>query len=416
MKDRRPLCAAIFYLYAFFQGLCLIIIPAASFIFKQPLFGALSDRQYGLSFLPMNLSAVLVTVYFKRFLNYFGRQPLLAVGLGAHGVYAASLIAAAAGSVNAVVFQWLILANLALGIGFGFLISVANVAMVEMYPEKRDMALMGLHGLLGVGASLAPAAVEFFYRSGHWRESHWITLFFWAVLMVILLVLHPVSYREAAGFHEPAGFRKPRHARSSTLPRTAVFFLGAIFIYGILESITGNWCSIYLTQEKGFAYRTAARCLSAFWIFLTLGRIAAAITASRMDARFLYRGSPVVITAALTALVKVQTESAAVPIFAVIGLGCSYFFPLSISISTQYYDAWRSELSSFGIAAIMAGVFFGTTLMGFLQDTKLVRIHQTFVLAASCGAVLTGFAFLLTRKKLPRSSSRAGLDLSTLDF
>lgn len=398
MTLRKTARTMVFYGYAFFQGFCLILIPAASFILKQEPFGSLSEHQYGGSFLPMNLSAVLVTVFFRAFLRRFGRQTLLAAGLAAHGVYAGALGAAAlAGPSNAAVFFWLLLANLSLGIGFGLLISTANLAMVELHSEERDIYLMGLHGLLGVGAALAPAAVEFFFSRGLWRYSHAAYLIFWAALMASALILRPADYRLTGPGEAP----EARGGGIFSLPPGAWFFLAAIFVYGIAESIAGNWASLFLTIDKQFTFRTAARSLSAFWISLTLGRILAALAATRVDARLLYRLSPVVMTAALIFLLRLRQEFLAVPVYALLGLGCSYFFPLSVGLSTQYHNRWRDELSSLGIGAIMAGVSFGTTLMGLLQGQKIIRIGQTFGLACACSALLTLISFALTRKKPP---------------
>jgi len=400
MKLNRVSRTLIFYAASFFQGFCLIIIPAASAILKSPEFGALTDRQYGLSFLPMNLSAVLITIFFNKLLQRFGRQVLLNAGLLGLGGYTAAVWGASCGVDNSVVFVWLLCANLCLGIGFGLLISVANLAMVELYPKKRDVFLMGMHGFLGIGAALAPLSVEFFYAKDLWPLSHALYLGVWVGLALLIALTRPADYcREAAevsscSLDEGGVFN---------MPRSAWFFLGAIFIYGVAESITGNWSTLYLTEQKGFSFQTAARALSTFWIFLTVGRILAAFAAMRLDVRILYRLSPIGITAALWTLLVIREEFLVVPVYAAIGFCCSYFFPLSIGLSTQYHNRFKDTLSSFGIAAIMAGVSVGTTLMGLLQDAGIVEISNTFSVAALCAALLILITLGLTRPKLPES-------------
>jgi fucose permease len=403
MKLNRLSRTMIFYAASFFQGFCLIIIPAASAILKSSEFGALTDRQYGLSFLPMNLSAVLITISFNRLLQRFGRQALLNAGLLGLGGYTAAVWGASCGVENPVVFAWLLCANLCLGIGFGLLISVANLAMVELYPEKRDVFLMGMHGFLGIGAALAPLSVEFFYAKGFWPMSHGLYLGVWVGLALLIALTRPADYCRgetaevsSCSLDESSAFR---------MPRSAWLFLGAIFIYGVAESITGNWSTLYLTGQKGFSFQTAARALSTFWIFLTVGRILAAFAALRMDVRILYRLSPVGITAALWTLLVIRQEFLVVPVYAAIGFSCSYFFPLSIGISTQYHSRFKDTLSSFGIAAIMAGVSVGTTLMGLLQDSGRVEISKTFMVAALCAAMLILVTLGLTRPKLPESQA-----------
>ncbi len=392
----------LFYAASFFQGFCLIIIPAASVILKTPEFGGLTDRQYGLSFLPMNLSAVLTTIFFNKLLQRFGRQALLNAGFLGLGGYAGAVWGASCGAENSSVFVRLLGANLSLGIGFGLLISVANLAMVELYPKKRDVLLMGMHGFLGIGAALAPLSVEFFYARGSWPMSHAFYLAVWAVLACLIIFLRPADYCQDGGGVSACSLDE---GSAFKMPRSAWCFLGAIFIYGIAESITGNWSTLFLTGQKGFSFQSAAWALSAFWVFLTVGRILAAFLALRMDVRILYRLSPVGIAAALTALLVIRDEVWVVPVYAAIGFSCSYFFPLSIGLSTQYHGRFKDTLSSFGIAAIMAGVSVGTTFMGLLQDTGLVKISGTFGLAAVCAAGLVFLALSLTRSKLPESQT-----------
>lgn len=390
----------IFYTASFFQGFCLIIIPAASVILKSSEFGALTDRQYGLSFLPMNLSAVLVTLFFNKLLQRFGRQALFNAGLLGLGGYTAAVWGASCGAENLVTFKWLLCANLCLGIGFGLLISVANLAMVELYPLKRDVLLMGMHGFLGIGAALAPLSVEFFYSMNRWSISHALYLGVWAGLALLVVLTRPADYCKETAEISSCSLDE---GSAFNMPRSAWVFLGAIFIYGVAESITGNWATLFLTGQKGFSFQTAARALSAFWVFLTLGRILAAFAALRMDVRILYRLSPLGITVSLFTLLAIRQEALVVPVYAAIGLSCSYFFPLSIGLSTQYHGRFKDTLSSFGIAAIMAGVSIGTTFMGLLQDAGIVEISKTFMLAAFCGSVLILVAVQLTRPKLPDS-------------
>lgn len=387
-----------FYAASFFQGFCLIIIPAASVILKSAEFGSLTDKDYGLSFLPMNLSAVGLTLFFNQLLRRYGRQTLLMGGMFGLGGYVASVWAASCGSDNVEVFLWLLSANFCLGIGFGLLISVANLAMVELYPEKRDVLLMGMHGILGFGAALAPLAVEFFYRREHWPLSHALYLLIWLVLACIMVFLRPADYADEG--HE-IHLEKDSPEQISKMPKSAWGFLAAIFLYGILESITGNWSTLYLTEQKGFSFQSAAWALSSFWIFLTLGRLLAAAAALRMDVRILYRLSPVGIACSLFYLLSLRQESSVIWIYAAIGFCCSYFFPLSIGLSTQYHNRFKDTLASFGIAAIMAGVSTGTSLMGFLQQAGIVKITTTFALAASSAGVLIVMAFCLTRQNLP---------------
>ena len=97
------------YLDGFFLGFCLIVLPAASFILKSAEAGALSDRQYGLSYLPMNISAVAVCLLFQKAHRKWGSRTLLVVSFLALGGYLACMLAAGRGHLNRDVFLWILL-------------------------------------------------------------------------------------------------------------------------------------------------------------------------------------------------------------------------------------------------------------------------------------------------------------------
>ena len=50
-----------------------------------------------------------------------------------------------------------------------------------------------------------------------------------------------------------------------------------MLLYGICETLFGNWSSLYLAGERGLSPEAASLALAAFWAFVTIGRIIVAV-------------------------------------------------------------------------------------------------------------------------------------------
>src|SRR5439155_27054924 len=118
------------------------------------------------------------------------------------------------------------------------------------------------------------------------------------------------------------------------------------FVYGILETPNGNWAILYLTSERGVSARGAAFALAAFWVMVTLGRVAIAITSRLVPARLIYAALPIALFLTFQIAAHVQGQSSGIIAFGLAGLACSAFLPLSISFGGKEYP----ELS-----AVVAG-------------------------------------------------------------
>ncbi len=395
MQDSAIAKTAVYYSLALLQGICLILLPAASFIFKTPEMNGISDQQYGLSFFPMNLTAIIAALNFRQLLKQTGPGAVFYAGIFCHAIFLI-LVGGMGFTIgnNGSSFFLLLTANLFLGAGFGLLTSILNVFIVDLYPERRDTFVTGLHGCLGIGAALAPLAVNFFHEKGSWVES-----VYWSLAVLILLFI--AAHRTHASFlGRKAEKEMVAHLKDPTpLSWGAKLFILTVVFYGVTEAIIGNWSAVYLTQEKGFSSRTAFFALSFFWTFMTVGRIGATFLTLRVDARTLYRFSPFLILAGLWLITWIHAESRILTAYLVVGLGCSCFFPLTISLSTEYFDEWRETLPPLIVAGLMLGVFLGSFLIGFLRDHGLIALNQAFLIASASVALVGILAFLLTFRK-----------------
>lgn len=387
----------LFYAAALFQGLCLVLIPASSFIFKSMTAAGITDQQYGLLFLPQITAAAAASVFFKNLLNKSSTEKIFYAGLLCNFSHLLLLAFASTMTNDAQnLFLILMTCNLFLGAGFGLLVGVLNLMTVEFFSKNRDRVLTGLHASLGIGAALSPLLVNFFFERELWIWSVLVCLSYSIVIFLASLTLRPAQMVIEG---RPNAFSEDKPA-SLQMPSGAKLFLLTIVVYGIAEAILGNWTTIYLNQEKGFSVRTASAALSAFWLSLTVGRILASFLTIRIDARILYRISPALIAVSLFAIITAKAESQIVPLYILAGLGCSYFFPISISLATQYFEAWREKISTLSVAALMLGVGIGSSFIGFLKNSMVIGLNQAFMIAALCAVVIGFSAFDMTRQKL----------------
>ena len=114
-----------------------------------------------------------------------------------------------------------------------------------------------------------------------------------ATLLALLLVdeLRPAS-RD--------GGRRPR-ARPARTGIPARFWVYAAFavLYGVCETVNGNWSQLDMTSELGASTTAAAVALTAFWGMVTVGRVLFAAVERRLPPRRTYHALPFVLAAAL---------------------------------------------------------------------------------------------------------------------
>lgn len=385
MLESRLARLIFFYGVALFQGMCITLVPASNFIYKSASAHAITNQQYGLIFLPMVIASVWVNLRFRPILHRLRTVKTYMTGLLAHfPLVIFWILLFFTESSNGASFVMLLVSNVFLGIGFGLLITVLNLCVVELYPAKRDMFLAGLHAVVGVGASLSPWIIQFCLRHGHWV----LTGFFYLAVAGVILLLSVTTSVIRVELTEDPAVRREIPAPAQPLPLEARLFILAIFLYGTIEASLGNWSTVFLMDLKGFRPETVSLALSLFWLFITVGRVLTTFYAVKGDARGPYRLAPWMILAGLTALIFYRRESLTAPIFIFLGLGCSCFFPLTVSFITKKYDAMRDRLAAYTVVGLMSGVGAGSLLPGLLRDLKWLELNQFFMAGMACAAAI----------------------------
>ena len=390
MANRREIAAV--YATAVVQGITLVTFPAVSSIFTSSISYGLSTTEYGGMFIPQAIAAVLSSLAGAALTRVVGGKNVLLLGLSANLLSMLALFGSQFFMLeHAVAFALLLFATGCLGIGFGFAVPALNTFTAAFFPLKVDTAILTLNALLGVGTALAPIFALIFVGAGIW----WGLPLLMSVLTLALLIFtwrlplaRPVQEKEKIN--------------SASLPKAKVstrFWLYAAFalVYGICETLSGNWATVYLTKGLGASAALASLALTVFWATVTGGRIFFAVMEKWCPPRLTYRLLPFLIAAAFLglALITRTYPLLAVVLFGVAGLGCSALLPLVISFG-------QGELATMGAA--VAGSLIGFYQMGYgiaafgvgpLQSLGHLTLSAIFASTSVVALMLAVLAFLI---------------------
>jgi predicted MFS family arabinose efflux permease len=179
-------------------------------------------------------------------------------------------------------------------------------------------------------------------------------------------------------------------------PRFWVYAAFAL-VYGICETLSANWSTVYLSAGLGASAALASVALTVFWGAVTGGRVLFAAIEKWCSPQLTYRLLPVLI--ALAFLAAAATPRAypflAIISFGLAGLGCSALLPLVISFG-------QGELTS--MTAAVAGGIIGFYQMGYgiaafgvgpLQAWGKLSLASIYAGGAGVAAGLAALAFVI---------------------
>ena len=276
--------ASVVYAAGAVQGIVLVTFPAASTIFTDADQYDLSNTQYGVLFLPQVATAVSASLLGALLGRRFGTKRVYLGGLACGFVSMSLLILSQFFETDTfVAFPLLLVATAFLGVGFGLTVPALNTLTAAFHPSRVESSVLTLNALLGLGTALAPVFVAIFVGLGFW----WGLPLMSAILLAVLLV---VSLRLPLR----AGARAPTRAASAGTGIPTRFWMYAAFavLYGVCETLNGNWSQLDMTSEVGASTTDAAFALTAFWAMVTVGRVQFAAVQRWLPVRLTYHNLP----------------------------------------------------------------------------------------------------------------------------
>jgi len=376
------------------QGIVLVTFPAASTIFTDPDQYDLSNTQYGLLFLPQVVTAIAASLLGARLARRVGTKRVYLMGLTAGLVSMGLLMVSRAFETNtAVAFPLLLVATAFLGVGFGLTVPTLNTLTAAFHPDKVASSVLVLNALLGLGTTLAPVFVAIFVGL-----DFWLGLPLTSAVLLSALIVRSLGLPLRAGVQGPAleGAARPR------MPTRFWVFAGFAVLYGICETVNGNWSQLDMTSELGASTTVAALALTAFWAMVTVGRVVFAAVDRWVPERVTYRVLPFVLagTFALIALLPDDTPGLGVLAFGLAGLGCSALLPLTIGFAQEELAAVAAAAAGGIIAFYQLGYGIAAFGVGPLLDAG-VSLPAVYAAAAGIAVVMGLLSTQVVRRRRP---------------
>lgn len=376
------------------QGIALVTFPAAGAIFISPAHYDLSSTEYGAMFVPQAIAAIASSLVGASLTQLSGIKRIYLLGLFADLLAMVMLVLSVFVMHSRVsAYGLLLLATACLGVGFGLTVPAINTFAAAFFPQNVDKAVLVLNALLGLGTALAPAFVAVFVGLGIW----------WGLpILVGALTVALLSF--SLRLPLDAGTRNGAQARKGWTMFPARFWVFATFafLYGICETMNGNWATIYMAKKLGATTTLASVALMMFWGAVTAGRVLFAAIEKWFPERRSCEILPFVVAGAFLAIAFLPTGKPYLGItaFALAGLGCSALLPLTISFAEEELTSIAASVAGGLIAFYQIGYGVAAFGVGPLQNATGFTMNTVYGWTAVAALAMAALSFTMVRRQL----------------
>ena len=374
------------------QGIALVTFPAAGAIFTSANGYGLSNTEYGTMFEPQAAMAIVSSLLGAGLMSRLRTKRIYLVGLVANLAAMTFLLSSKfVMGQHTAAYGLLLAATTCMGLGFGFTVPALNTFAAAFFPQAVDEAILGLNALLGFGTALAPVFIAVFLALGVW----------WALPLlvgILLLGLLAISLPQAL---KEDGQRQTSSTGSARVKFPARFWLFAAFalLYGVCETMNGNWASLFMLNHLGANALLASVALALFWGMVTAGRVLFAAIEKWFPESAVFRSLPLIVCGAfvLCAGLPKTAPVAGLLAFGVAGLGCSALLPLTISFAQKELTAVASSVAGGMIAFYQIGYGIAAFGVGPLQARAGLGLNTIFGGTVAIAVAMTVLSFILVR-------------------
>ena len=377
------------YAAGLIQGVALVTFPAASAVFTSSSDYNLSSTEYGGMFVPQAVMAIISSLLGASLRKRLGTKRIYMMGLFAN-LLAMSLLVVSRFVMkeHSLAYAILLGATACMGIGFGFTVPAVNTFAAAFFPKKVDRAVLVLNALLGLGTALAPVFIALFVGLGIWWG---LPVLVGALILGLLLFSVTQTLNEGATAHAA-------HKGKNKFPARFWIFATFALLYGVCETMNGNWAVPYMTKHFGASAAIASLALAIFWSMVTAGRILFAAIEKWFPEKMVCRILPFVVAAAFitTACVPKTNSLLGVLTFALAGLGCSALLPLTISFGRKELTTIAASAAGGLIAFYQIGYGIAAFGVGPLQTWAGLDLNVIFGGTAIVALVMAALSFAVT--------------------
>ena len=200
------------------------------------------------------------------------------------------------------------------------------------------------------------------------------------VLLVLLLLTAarpPLRAETAVAARDPG--------ESGGIPARFWLFAGFAVLYGICETMNGNWSQQDMTSSLGKSTTQASLALTAFWAMVTIGRLLFAAIGRWLPGRRVFHLLPLVLASGIV-------------VFGLAGLGCSALLPQTMSLGQGALPLVSAAVAGGVIAFYQVGYGIAAFGVGPLVDHG-VALPTLYGWAAVAAAGMAVLSFAITREQ-----------------
>jgi len=373
------------------QGIVLVAFPAVSTIITSPDEYNFSNTAYGSLFIPQSILSITASALNPMLSRHFTPKVVFILGLIAN--FIAMLLLAMSVMVmehKDIAYFMLLSSTACVGLGFGLVVPTINAMSALLYPLKVDSILLMLNGLLGVGTALAPIFISIFVAIGFW----------WGLptlLCILLFFLLLVSF--SIGFPDVNAGISLKKSKSDPIPERFWIFAAFALLYGVMETLNGNWISIYMSKHLHATVKVQSLALTAFWGMVTLGRFFFAAAQKFMSVQLIFQIAPFFSAVAfiLISLLSPGAEYWAIVAFGLIGFGCSVMLPLIISFGNEQLKSIASSVPGMLISFYLLGYGIAAFGVGPLEDTIHISLRTIYAAGGLIAFILGIISLFIIR-------------------
>jgi fucose permease len=374
------------------QGIALVTFPAAGTVFTSPGGYGLSNTQYGAMFEPQAAMAIISSLLGAGLMSRLGTKRIFLFGLVANFAAMALLVASKfVMDQHTVTYTFLLAATTCMGLGFGFTVPALNTFAAAFFPGAVDEAILGLNALLGLGTALAPVFIAVFLALGAW----WVLPILVGVLLLGLLAISLPQILDKGGRRQT----QPAASAKAKFPMRFWIFATFALLYGICETMNGNWASLFMLNHLGANALLASVALALFWAMVTAGRVLFAAVEKWLPEPVVFRLLPLLVVAAfiLCACLSRSAAIAGLVAFGLAGLGCSALLPLTISFAQKELTTIASSVAGGLIAFYQIGYGIAAFGVGPLEARVGMGLNVIFGATAAIAVAMVVFSFIIVR-------------------
>jgi fucose permease len=195
-------------------------------------------------------------------------------------------------------------------------------------------------------------------------------------------------------------------AAAAGIPRRFWIYAAFAVLYGVCETVNGNWSQLDMRDELGASTTQAAIALTAFWGMVTVGRVLFAAVKRWLAVSTTYRILPFLLAAtfALIALLPDGDATSGILAFGLAGLGCSALLPLTIGFGSEELSAMAAALAGGVIAFYQLGYGIAAFGVGPLLDSG-VKLPTVYAASAVVALAMGFVSFGVTRAREASSAA-----------